>query len=167
MSRPETLNDEMKQDVCKYLRLGASRRTIAQLLMIDESTIRKAAERDPEFDDAMQKAVAQLECDCLRSIARGKKHWRSSAWLLQHKFRDEYARKVVQKLRTLPTGPNDYQYDDTPDGRLYRHMLEISPPLPGEPKVINWPQIKSDAPDLPLENDSADPFNRPPEEPTQ
>ena len=68
--RREILNQQLKHDVCVAIRLGCSQRRAAEFFGIDESTIRKAAKRDPTFRTDLTRAAIQLQIDCLDQLRR-------------------------------------------------------------------------------------------------
>jgi hypothetical protein len=116
--RPETLTDQMKHDICLAVSLGCSQRRAAEFVGIDESTVRKAADRDPQFGAELTRAAVKLEMDCLDRIRQGKRSWRSSAWLLDYLHRgqnprlrlDPHKQRLLELLEKLPPHPD---FDDS------------------------------------------------------
>jgi hypothetical protein len=116
--RPEILGDQLKHDVCLAVSLGCSHRRAAEFVGVDESTIRKAADCDPQFRADLARAAVKLEMDCLDRIRRGKKSWRSSAWLLDYlqrdnarKHLDPHKARLLEILEQMPSLPN-FEDDD-------------------------------------------------------
>jgi hypothetical protein len=132
--RPEILNDQTKHDICLAISLGCSQRRAAQFVGIDESTIRKAADRDPQFRAQLDRAAVKLEMDCLQRIASGEKSWRSSAWLIENVCSPRPGKKTLEphKLRLL-------------------ELLDKMPPLPH----------LDDSPFLPEPDEDSDPLTSP------
>ena len=82
--RPPLLDAQLKSDLCLLLRAGCSRRHAAELLGIDESTIRKAALRDRRFARQLDHAAAQHALACVGKIHRSaRQSWRAAAWFIQ------------------------------------------------------------------------------------
>ena len=112
--RPQILNDQLKHDICLALSLGCSRRRAAEFVGLDESTIRKAADRDPQSRADLLRAAVKLEMDCLDRIRRGKRSWRSSAWLLDYLRRrdnpkahvDPHKARLLELLDQMPPLPH-------------------------------------------------------------
>jgi hypothetical protein len=133
--RPEILNEQMKHDICLAVSLGCSQRRAARFVGIDESTIRKAADRDPAFRAELDRAAVKLEIDCLQRIANGDKSWRSSAWLMENVCRPRRRGKSID-----------------PRKRRVLALLEKMPPLPHLDDLFNDPDETNDQP-----QSSADP----------
>lgn len=86
-------NLEVQTKLCAMVTVGASVRNAARLNDVRESTVRKAAKRDPDFAARLNRALAQRELLPLKNLqAAGAKYWRASAWLLERIDRQAYGR---------------------------------------------------------------------------
>ncbi|MBC7854365.1 MAG: hypothetical protein IAF94_13110 [Pirellulaceae bacterium] len=83
--RPPKLTLGLKKTACMLLCLGISRRQAASILDIDHATITHAAQSDPDFGRALERAeeFSQLGPK-IALAAAGMRDWRAAAWLLSH-----------------------------------------------------------------------------------
>jgi hypothetical protein len=140
--------------------LGCSQRRAAQFVDIDESTVRKAPDRDPDFRAQLDRAAVKLEIDCLQRIRDGEKTWRSSAWLLENACRPHYGKKSrtpqPPPLRFDKLGPN-VNYAEFFD-RMAPHQPEPVPETmsdskaPGKDRRMN--PLEPTLGDVPARRDS-------------
>jgi len=83
--RPPKLNVELKNRACILLCLGLSRRQAAVWLDVDAATITHAAQSDPDFGRALERAEEfRRSCPTVAMTAAALKNWRAAAWLLTH-----------------------------------------------------------------------------------
>ena len=86
VGRPPKLNAELKSRVCFLLGLGLSRRQAALAVDVDHATIIHAAERDPDFSRAVERAEEFSKMRPAIALATaGLSNWRAAAWELTHK----------------------------------------------------------------------------------
>ena len=99
--RPPVLDEEKRSQLLKLLNKGCSRRTACIAVGCSPGTITRTAQRDPEFAEQVNRAESRLEKKLLRRLDRASKkdrYWRATAWLLERKFPDEYARRDPNQL---------------------------------------------------------------------
>ncbi|MGI8979800.1 MAG: hypothetical protein ACR2FY_11300 [Pirellulaceae bacterium] len=83
--RPPKLDAELKNRACILLCLGLSRRQAAVWLDVDAGTITHAAQSDPDFGRALERAEEfRRSCPTVAMMAAALKNWRAAAWLLKH-----------------------------------------------------------------------------------
>lgn len=98
---PTVLTPEMQADVIEALGYGWSNVKVADLIGIDESTIRawrkgelpisfKGKERE-NLSRAIKSAPMRGEMDLLQRVRQGEKGWQGSAWILE-RTRSEYVK---------------------------------------------------------------------------
>jgi len=96
---PAKLDEIKKREIAAIIAVGGSRRTAARYVHCAPDTIRRHAQRDPEFAKRLQRAEAQLEVVHLTNIETGgKKNWRASAWILERMFPERYGRRAASTL---------------------------------------------------------------------
>jgi hypothetical protein len=96
---PSKLDEFKKREIAAIIAVGGSRRTAARYVNCAIQTIRRHAQRDPEFAARLQRAEAQLEVVHLTNIETGgKKNWRASAWILERMFPERYGRRAASTI---------------------------------------------------------------------
>ncbi|MGI8980126.1 MAG: hypothetical protein ACR2FY_12955 [Pirellulaceae bacterium] len=84
--RPTVLTPEVREQVCKLLSVGLSRRQVGAYLNIDPTTITHAATRDEEFARELQRAEELTAVPAMVSlVAASRKNWRAALTLLNRK----------------------------------------------------------------------------------
>lgn len=78
--------------VCEVLEAGGSRNDAADMTGIAASTLHNALERDADFSERVKKAEVRGKLRHLEAIANSDA-WQASAWFLERKYPDEYARR--------------------------------------------------------------------------
>lgn len=94
--------DETKRrEVCAILAVGGTRVMAASYVGCHVQTIRRRAERDPEFAEQLRKAELSAEITFLKSIQAAVgdvKQWRAAAWALERLFPERYARRAPDSI---------------------------------------------------------------------
>jgi hypothetical protein len=84
--RPTVLTPEVREQVCKLLSVGLSRRQVGAYLNIDPTTITHASARDEEFARELQRAEELAAVPAMVSlVAASRKNWRAALTLLNRK----------------------------------------------------------------------------------
>jgi hypothetical protein len=84
--RPTVLTPSVREEICKLLSVGLSRRQVGAYLKIDPTTITHAAERDAEFAREIQQAEDLVQVPAMVSlVAASRKNWRAALSLLNRK----------------------------------------------------------------------------------
>ena len=91
--RPRALDDVKQREVCALVSAGCSLAGAARYVDCSVKTIRREAERDPDFGDHLRKSQLAAQLEPLRAL-RGKAntHWRAAAWLLERIDPKQFAR---------------------------------------------------------------------------
>lgn len=103
------LDEFRKREVLAILSVGCSRRTAARYVGCSPSTIRRTAERDPDFAEALHKAESKAQILFMKNIAaaaRKEQYWRAAAWALERLNPEDYAARspnsvTLEQIRTL------------------------------------------------------------------
>lgn len=85
---------EEKEKILAILGVGGTRDMAAQYIGCHPRTLRRAAERDPEFAKKIIQAETTLENACLDTISkasRDPKYWRCAIWALDRVYPQRYA----------------------------------------------------------------------------
>jgi hypothetical protein len=91
--RPPVLDQNKRREILAIIAVGCSRRTAARYVDCAPSTIRYAAERDPDFAEKLAHAENASELMHLRNIntaAKEPRNWRASAWALERLRPESY-----------------------------------------------------------------------------
>ncbi len=100
--RPPTLDEQKRRDICTVLHTGGTRQLAAQHVGCHVETIRRTADRDPAFAEALAQAEAKSEVLHLALLRKAaEQDWRASAWALERLYPNQYARRNAATL----TGP--------------------------------------------------------------
>jgi len=103
------LDEFRKREILAILSVGCSRRTAARYVGCSPSTIRRTAERDPAFAEALHKAESKAQILFMQNIAaaaRKEQYWRAAAWALERLNPEDYAARsphavTLEQIRTL------------------------------------------------------------------
>ena len=90
-----------KREILAVLTLGGSRRIAAKYVGCAVSTIQNAANRDPEFAEALERAESNLAVRCLTKIDKAadkEQYWRAAAWALERRYPREFASEQADKI---------------------------------------------------------------------
>ena len=83
--RPKVLTPQVKEELCKLLSIGLSRRQAASWLDIDHSTISHMAGRDEDFARSITRAEELASVQPMMVMAAAaRKSWRAAAWMIKH-----------------------------------------------------------------------------------
>lgn len=98
MARPIKFTPERAEGVLDGIRKGLSRTRAARLVGISHDTIRRWAERFPEFAMQLEQADAQFVLTHVSGIAsyadaEKPNSWTARAWLLERTHPDEFGQK--------------------------------------------------------------------------
>jgi|GEM_PF-4733201 len=122
MSRPTPYkrSRSLEDKIIKRIHEGASFSDAPRLEDIDEATFRRWRQCEKESGDATlplrdrrcwlcTNCTLQRKCDeaesyfrqsCVQIIHKaGQKNWRAMAWILEHRYRDEFTMKAVVELK--------------------------------------------------------------------
>ncbi len=94
-SRP-ALDENKRSLILAILSVGCSQNMAAQYVGCAPATIRRTAERDPKFAQALREAKGNAELGLVRQIrnaAKKEQYWRAAAWALERGFPEKYARR--------------------------------------------------------------------------
>ena len=90
--RPTVLTPPVKEEICKLLSIGLSRRQAAAWLDIDHSIISRLAARDEDFARSITRAEELAAVQPMMVMAAAsRKNWRAAAWMLTHNPRPQPA----------------------------------------------------------------------------
>lgn len=113
--RPTKLTPELQERVAAHVAAGAYVETAVAACGISKTSfyewLRRGAEENEgphrEFLDAVEKAQAEAELKDLENITRAaaEGNWQASAWRLERKFPDRWARR--ERMRLEHTGKDD------------------------------------------------------------
>jgi hypothetical protein len=105
--RPRVLNDRKRAVICDLIAMGSGLRQAAEYVGCSVNTVRREAERDPNFREEIRCSLANAELNPLRAMQRAiRTHWRAAAWFLERAFPDRFARPeagafAARELRQL------------------------------------------------------------------
>jgi hypothetical protein len=92
--RKRCLTKEKLDQILALLKLGCSQNMAADFVGCSPSTIRREAERNPEFAAKLDNAQSKAELGWLQNIrkaAQKEQYWRAAAWALERIFPERYA----------------------------------------------------------------------------
>ena len=95
-ARRYALDETKQREILAILSVGCSRRTAARYVGCAHSTIRRTADRDPEFSEKLRQAENRQEFTYLGNIQQAAKkpqYWRAAAWVLERIFPEKYGRR--------------------------------------------------------------------------
>ncbi|HEY2840209.1 MAG TPA: hypothetical protein VGJ26_13725 [Pirellulales bacterium] len=97
--RPRALNEIKQREVCALVSAGCGIESAARYIGCASSTIRREAERNPQFGEALRAAHLNAELNPLHALRRAaQNHWRAAAWLLERFNPERFARQDVHRL---------------------------------------------------------------------
>lgn len=99
MARPTKLTPEVQETICKAIRIGATYQAAAEAAGVSYETFNEwrkgKAHRFITFSEAVDRANADAQLDLLQNIkAAGDKDWRANAWVLEHRFKQDFGNSV-------------------------------------------------------------------------
>ncbi len=107
------LDEQQRHDIITILSVGCSRETAAKHVGCGVNTIHKVAKQDAVFDEKIRQAESHHELKQLQNIhLAAEKHWQASAWMLERKYPEHYARRDPRQLTLLQVGQLLAQFAD-------------------------------------------------------
>ena len=129
MSRsvPHKRSHELEKRIAKRIYEGASLSDAPQLEGLNEATFRRWRQCEKEGDDATlplrdrrcwlcanctlqrksDEAESHFRQSCVKVIHKaGQKNWRAMAWMLEHRYRDEYTKREIIEVKEEIQRPN-------------------------------------------------------------
>lgn len=94
--RPTVLDENKRNAIVAIISVGCSQNVAARYVDCASSTIRRTADRDPEFNAQLRQAKSNAELSLvknIRSAANKEQYWRAAAWALERDFPDKYAHR--------------------------------------------------------------------------
>src|SRR5689334_21034106 len=94
LGRPRSLDAAKRREVCAFVAGGCGIREAARYVRCSLATIRREAERDPDFDHQLRQSEAFARLSPLRAMQQAAQtHWRAAAWLLERAFPEQFGRR--------------------------------------------------------------------------
>jgi hypothetical protein len=91
--RPRTLNDAKRREICALIAGGCGLQEAAKYVRCGINTIRREADRNPDFNEHLRRAEMYAQLSPLRAMQHATStHWRAAAWMLERAFPDRFAR---------------------------------------------------------------------------
>ncbi len=91
--RPRTLDDAKRREICALVAGGCGLREAARYVRCNINTIRREAERNPEFDERLRSSETYAQLSPLRAMQHAVgTHWRAAAWMLERAFPNRFAK---------------------------------------------------------------------------
>jgi hypothetical protein len=90
------LSKLQRDNVCTILAIGGTRIAAARFVGCSVDDLDELMAHDPEFARELDKATGNAEALQLKNLAEAahdNKDWRASAWLLERRFPQRYARR--------------------------------------------------------------------------
>ncbi len=107
------LDDQQRHDIITILSVGCSRETAAKHVGCNVNTIYEVAKQHAEFAQNIRQAESHHELKQLQNIhSAAEKHWQASAWMLERKYPEHYARRDPRQLTILQVGQLLAQFAD-------------------------------------------------------
>ena len=100
MGRPRALADPLKRrEICTLIGVGAGYDGAARHVGCSVATIRREAERDPEFAEQLAAAETAAGLSPLQALRiAANNNWRAAAWLLERTYPDRFARRTPESI---------------------------------------------------------------------
>jgi hypothetical protein len=91
--RPRVLDDAKRREICALIAGGCGLREAASYVDCSITTIRREAERNPDFEQQLRHSEKHAQLNPLRAMQRAVlTHWRAAAWFLERAYPDRFAR---------------------------------------------------------------------------
>ncbi len=89
------IDEGRQREICAIIAVGGSRRTAAKYVGCSPDSIRRRADRDPEFAKRLKRAESDFEVIHLSNIQQaGKKSWNASAWMLERVHPERFGKRT-------------------------------------------------------------------------
>jgi hypothetical protein len=129
LGRPRALNEVKCREVCALISAGCGIERAARYVGCAANTVRREAQRNPEFNERLRRATLAAELgplDALRQAAN--KHWRAAAWLLERTDVQRYGKQNVrfvkpEQLEAFSAKLGRVLLDETKDAKSYRRIM--------------------------------------------
>jgi transposase len=92
------MDPERVGKILGQIRAGVPKEAAARIAGIGASTLFEWMQRDVEFAEAVQRAVAESEAVLVARIAKAAgepRHWTAAAWMLERRFPERYAKRDI------------------------------------------------------------------------
>jgi len=94
------LDDARQREVCALLSAGCSLQAAAQYIQCAPNTIRREAERNPDFGRRFREARLNAQLSPLQAMRKAAaSHWRAAAWMLERADPDHFGRHPPPAFR--------------------------------------------------------------------
>ena len=126
--RPRTLDDAKRREICALVAGGCGLREAAKYVRCSIKTIRREADRIPEFHDQLRRSEMYAQLSPLRAMQQAVgTHWRAAAWMLERAFPERFARRDPiafgsQQARRLLAETLDVINSEVPDVFQYERI---------------------------------------------
>lgn len=98
--RDRVLDEGKQREVCALLSAGCSLQAAAQYVGCAPNTIRREANRDPDFGRRVREARLQAQLSPLQAMRKAaNSHWRAAAWMLERADREHFDRRPSPAFR--------------------------------------------------------------------
>lgn len=98
--RPRALDETKRREICALVSTGCSLEGAARYVGCVASTIRREANRNPQFNDALRRASFTAVITPLQAMREfAKKYWRAAAWLLERIDPQRFGKQNVRYLK--------------------------------------------------------------------
>ncbi|MDO4630378.1 MAG: hypothetical protein Q4C70_14460, partial [Planctomycetia bacterium] len=87
------LTAKQKDEIIAIIAVGCSRKTAASYVGTTPAFIRKTAQKDAKFAEALQHADVQAEISSMKNVtaaARQERYWKAATWILERKNPEDY-----------------------------------------------------------------------------
>jgi hypothetical protein len=126
------LDETKKAAVLGMIAAGCSRRVAAAFVGCSPATVRRAAQRDPEFAERLRNVSCVPEVGYLKNIkaaAEKPQYWRAAAWALERLNPEDFGRRIpemasVEEIRDLLTRLAELLVGEIPDPACRKRVLK-------------------------------------------
>ncbi len=126
------LDEIKKREIVAMVSVGCSRRVAAGYVGCSPSTIRRTAERDPDFAERLQRASYTAQIGYLKNIqkaAKKEQYWRAAAWALERLNPDDFSPRrpdtvTLAQIERLWPRIAQVILDELPDPKQRKNILK-------------------------------------------
>ena len=115
---PAKIKDEIWNEIVEYIKGGLTRKDVFELAGISNYSFYDKLKKDSNYYNTIKKAEVSFKQHHLDKI-RSDKTWQSSAWLLERKFKDEFAR--LEKIESKEVD----EFANMTDEELDKELIEL------------------------------------------